>query len=68
MTFKRFVSCIDVFVSRQDYCSLVWNAMNDWKQKMKIVPPAIVKPQPLWSGKQVHFIHFFTFGFWFVAK
>ncbi|XP_059155055.1 DNA-directed RNA polymerase I subunit RPA1-like [Physella acuta] len=41
------------FFSRQDYWSLVWSSMNDWSKKMKLLPPSIIKPQPLWSGKQI---------------
>ncbi|XP_005101550.1 DNA-directed RNA polymerase I subunit RPA1 [Aplysia californica] len=41
------------FFTHQDYCGLVWSAMNDWKAKIRTVPPAILKPQRLWSGKQI---------------
>ena len=27
--------------------------MSDWQVRVKTVPPAIVKPRPLWSGKQI---------------
>ncbi|KAI8773138.1 DNA-directed RNA polymerase I subunit RPA1 [Biomphalaria glabrata] len=41
------------FFTRAEYCGLVWSAMNDWKEKIDILPPTILKPTPLWSGKQI---------------
>ncbi|CAG5114594.1 unnamed protein product, partial [Candidula unifasciata] len=41
------------FFSRQDYCSLVWNSLSDSRDKISMLPPAILKPYPLWSGKQI---------------
>jgi len=41
------------FFSKKDYCGLLWGAMSDWQVRVKTVPPAIVKPRPLWSGKQI---------------
>ncbi|GFN85498.1 DNA-directed RNA polymerase subunit [Plakobranchus ocellatus] len=41
------------FFTRQDYCGLVWNAMNDSRNKILTLPPAILKPKALWSGKQI---------------
>ncbi|CAL1540316.1 unnamed protein product [Lymnaea stagnalis] len=41
------------FFSRRDYCGLVWSAMNDWREKIDLLPPTIIRPDVLWSGKQV---------------
>ncbi|BFY99615.1 hypothetical protein BsWGS_02655 [Bradybaena similaris] len=41
------------FFTRQDYTGLVWNALSDSKERISTLPPAIMKPHPLWSGKQI---------------
>ncbi|XP_052811236.1 DNA-directed RNA polymerase I subunit RPA1-like isoform X2 [Mya arenaria] len=41
------------FFSRSDYCRLVYGALVDCPGRLKLLPPAILKPHPLWSGKQV---------------
>lgn len=41
------------FFNKDDYCQLVYGALTDKKGPIKILPPSIVKPVQLWSGKQV---------------
>jgi DNA-directed RNA polymerase I subunit RPA1 len=41
------------FFNRVDYQQLVYGALIDFPGEIKIVPPAIWKPVPLWSGKQI---------------
>jgi len=41
------------FFNRADYQQLVYGALIDFPGEIKIVPPAIWKPVPLWSGKQI---------------
>ncbi|XP_021350780.1 DNA-directed RNA polymerase I subunit RPA1-like [Mizuhopecten yessoensis] len=41
------------FFTRQEYCQLVFSALVDKKGPVKVLPPSIIKPYKLWSGKQV---------------
>ncbi|XP_033736783.1 DNA-directed RNA polymerase I subunit RPA1-like [Pecten maximus] len=41
------------FFTRQEYCQLVFSALVDKKGPVKTIPPSIIKPCKLWSGKQV---------------
>ncbi|XP_069127871.1 DNA-directed RNA polymerase I subunit RPA1-like [Argopecten irradians] len=41
------------FFTRQEYCQLVFSALVDIKGLVKTLPPSIIKPCKLWSGKQV---------------
>ncbi|KAJ7408439.1 DNA-directed RNA polymerase I subunit RPA1 [Willisornis vidua] len=41
------------FFTREQYMELVYRGLTDKKGRIKIFPPAILKPQPLWTGKQV---------------
>lgn len=43
----------DRFFDRADYQSLVYNCFYSVKSHLKLLPPAILKPRPLWTGKQV---------------
>ncbi|MGH0173736.1 UNVERIFIED_CONTAM: hypothetical protein FKN15_066387 [Acipenser sinensis] len=41
------------FFTRDQYMELVYRGLTDKRGKVKMLPPAIVKPYPLWTGKQV---------------
>ncbi|GAB6022197.1 DNA-directed RNA polymerase I subunit RPA1 [Chamberlinius hualienensis] len=41
------------FFSNEDYCQLVYSTINKKKGKITLLPPAILKPRLLWSGKQI---------------
>lgn len=41
------------FFNKSDYQNLVYNSFNDLKSNIKLLPPSILKPVPLWTGKQV---------------
>ena len=41
------------FFTRADYQQLVYQALSDQVTKIKTVPPTILKPEMLWSGKQI---------------
>ncbi|KAM9741040.1 DNA-directed RNA polymerase I subunit RPA1 isoform 1-T1 [Menidia menidia] len=41
------------FFTRDQYTELVYRGLTDKQGRVKLLPPAIVKPQPLWTGKQV---------------
>jgi DNA-directed RNA polymerase I subunit RPA1 len=41
------------FFTRAEYQQHVYGALVDFPGFIKILPPAIVKPIPLWSGKQI---------------
>ncbi|KAM6269791.1 DNA-directed RNA polymerase I subunit RPA1 isoform 1-T1 [Porphyrio hochstetteri] len=41
------------FFTREQYMELVYRGLTDKKGRIKIFPPAIMKPQRLWTGKQV---------------
>uniref|UniRef100_A0A3Q3FIR8 DNA-directed RNA polymerase subunit n=1 Tax=Labrus bergylta TaxID=56723 RepID=A0A3Q3FIR8_9LABR len=41
------------FFTRVQYTELVYRGLTDKPGRVKLLPPAILKPQPLWTGKQV---------------
>ncbi|NWQ66095.1 RPA1 polymerase, partial [Neopipo cinnamomea] len=41
------------FFTREQYMELVYRGLTDKKGRIKTFPPAIMKPQRLWTGKQV---------------
>ena len=41
------------FFNRQDYQQFVFYALVNHRGRIKTVRPAILKPEPLWSGKQI---------------
>ncbi|KAK9309722.1 hypothetical protein QLX08_000714 [Tetragonisca angustula] len=41
------------FFSREDYMQLVYAALSTIQDNIIVLPPSIVKPKPLWSGKQI---------------
>lgn len=41
------------FLNRSDYQQLVYAGLSDHTARIKTLPPSILKPQQLWSGKQV---------------
>ena len=48
----------DTFFSRGDYHTLVYNALRPesghiFGERIQLVPPAIIKPVPRWTGKQI---------------
>ncbi|XP_053609913.1 DNA-directed RNA polymerase I subunit RPA1 [Plodia interpunctella] len=42
-----------VFFSKSDYQQLVFQALSNHRGEIKLLPPTILKPRQLWSGKQV---------------
>lgn len=48
---------------------LVYRGLTDKKGRVKILPPAIMKPQELWTGKQVVKTSLFYLGYrWLGTK
>ncbi|KAB7494013.1 DNA-directed RNA polymerase I subunit RPA1, partial [Armadillidium nasatum] len=41
------------FFNKEDYQQLVYIALSDLNRKIRLLKPAILKPQQLWSGKQI---------------
>ncbi|KAJ0050146.1 hypothetical protein NL108_013161, partial [Boleophthalmus pectinirostris] len=41
------------FFNRDQYTELVYRGLTDKQGRVKLLPPAILKPYPLWTGKQV---------------
>ncbi|XP_060699719.1 DNA-directed RNA polymerase I subunit RPA1 isoform X2 [Hemiscyllium ocellatum] len=41
------------FFTREQYMELVYRGLTDKKGRVKILQPAVLKPYPLWTGKQV---------------
>lgn len=41
------------FFNKEDYQKLVYQGLSDIKGDIKLLPPTILKPYKLWSGKQV---------------
>ena len=48
-----FSACINIVAFRSDYQQLVYGALWDHTGPIMLIPPATMKPQMLWSGKQV---------------
>lgn len=53
-----WMTCKDTFFSRDDYYQIIYGALrpeNDYTGEGQVltVPPAIWKPRPLWTGKQI---------------
>lgn len=53
----------DTFFTREEFCQLVFASCLDvnMDQPIKVPPPTILKPQPLWTGKQVLIIFLLIF-------
>ncbi|KAI4894429.1 hypothetical protein NFI96_010484 [Prochilodus magdalenae] len=43
----------DCFFTREQYMELVYRGLTDKIGRVKVLPPAVIKPQMLWTGKQV---------------
>lgn len=43
----------ETFLTREDYCELIFSALPSDENRVVLLPPAIIKPSPLWTGKQV---------------
>lgn len=43
------------FFNKEDFMHLVLSAFAETEQRLVIPPPAMLKPQVLWSGKQAGF-------------
>nr|XP_031847048.1 DNA-directed RNA polymerase I subunit RPA1 [Nomia melanderi]XP_031847057.1 DNA-directed RNA polymerase I subunit RPA1 [Nomia melanderi] len=41
------------FFTKQDYMQLVYAALSTIQENIVLLPPSIIKPEPLWSGKQI---------------
>ncbi len=41
------------FFTREEYFGHVYGALVDFPGRIRTLPPAILKPSPLWSGKQI---------------
>lgn len=41
------------FFTRAQYTELVYRGLTDKQGRIKLLPPAIFKPQQMWTGKQV---------------
>ncbi|XP_072112743.1 DNA-directed RNA polymerase I subunit RPA1 isoform X2 [Mobula birostris] len=41
------------FFTREQYMELVYRGLTDKRGRVKILQPAVIKPYPLWTGKQV---------------
>lgn len=54
------------FFTREQYMELVYRGLTDKKGRIKVFPPAIMKPQQLWTGKQV--VYWVKECWWFQSK
>lgn len=43
----------DAFFDRSEYNQLVYCALREVRGRIRLLAPAIVKPRPLWTGKQI---------------
>ena len=53
-----FLSSRDTFLTRDEYMQLVYAGLRELVEENKLqrvqtLPPTIIKPRPLWTGKQV---------------
>lgn len=53
-----FLSSKDTFLSKEQYMQLVYIGVRELVEqnllkKIKTLPPAVMKPKTLWTGKQV---------------
>ena len=57
--------CKDAMYTRRDYQQLVYGAVGDGFGKVDILPPAMIKPIRMWTGKQIisTIMHNLTKGF-----
>lgn len=44
------------FFTRDQYTALIYRGLTDKMGRVKLLRPALIKPVPLWTGKQVIFI------------
>jgi DNA-directed RNA polymerase I subunit RPA1 len=42
------------FFTRDHYTALVYRGLTDRWGRVRLLPPTVLKPQQLWTGKQVH--------------
>lgn len=47
------------FFNREDFQYLLFAAFAETSRRFRLPPPAMLKPQRLWSGKQVRIAHSF---------
>lgn len=50
------------FFTRVQYTELVYRGLTDKLGRIKLLPPAILKPQQLWTGKQVFNVFLLSFN------
>lgn len=50
------------FFNRDDYQQLVFQGLSHIKTNITLLPPTIIKPIQLWSGKQVIYLFCFFFN------
>lgn len=43
----------DCFFQQDQYMELVYRGLTDKRGRIKLLPPALIKPRKLWTGKQV---------------
>lgn len=43
----------DTFFTKKQYTQLIYGALPETNQRVILTPPAIIKPQKLWTGKQL---------------
>ena len=43
------------FFNKEEYTALVYKGLIHTTRRIKLLPPAILKPEKLWSGKQVSY-------------
>ena len=51
--YRRCLLMTACVIFRNAYCQLVYMALVDKRGPIKLLPPAMIKPYTLWSGKQV---------------
>lgn len=52
------------FFTRDQYTELVYRGLTDKHGRVKLLPPAILRPQQLWTGKQVNGLDTFLASAW----
>ena len=52
-SYRRCLLMSACVIFRNAYCQLVYMALVDKRGPIQLLPPAMIKPYTLWSGKQV---------------
>ncbi|KAL3475907.1 hypothetical protein BJX99DRAFT_258986 [Aspergillus californicus] len=58
ISMSTWITCRDAFFEREDYYELLYSCLrpenaHTVSERIQVVDPAVIRPKPLWTGKQV---------------